>query len=228
MKQKQINIFLVGDSTMAEYDATRSPQTGWGQALHQYVTSQVEIWNEAFPGRSSKSFFMENRLERVENNICTGDYLLIQFGHNDEKADPERHTDPFTSFQAYLKRYIATARNNQAHAVLITPVQRRSYDLSGNFQETHGDYPAAIKQLGARLKVPVVDLAAESRKLLEKLGPQLAKQLYLWLERGEEINYPDGLKDDTHFCQYGANMIAQLVVNELKTLNLPLTGYLKA
>ncbi|MFA9557836.1 rhamnogalacturonan acetylesterase [Evansella sp. AB-rgal1] len=221
-----VRLFLVGDSTVSSYDSSRAPRAGWGQVLHNYLNDQIEIRNEAASGRSSKSFLDEKRFVPVEEIIESSDILIIQFGHNDEKEDPERHTEPFTTFQQYLTTYIELALEKGASPILVTPVQRRSFDEQGVFFETHGDYPLAIKELGKRLDVPVIDLGEKSKQLLESLGPEASKKLFLWFEPGEEENYPNGEKDDTHFSEYGANKIAQLVIDECKNHSLPLVDYI--
>src|SRR5699024_7875323 len=137
------------------------------------------------------------------------------FGHNDEKPDKERHTEAFTSFKGYLKQYIQLAKDKQAFPVLITPVQRRSFDENGSFQETHGNYPIAMKQFAEQHGVPLIDLTTSSRLLYEKLGPEESKKLFLWFKRGENSNFPEGIEDDTHFSEYGANEIAKLVIKEI-------------
>lgn len=216
------NIFLTGDSTVSNYDSSVAPRTGWGQVLSDYIMEEVLIHNHASSGRSSKSFIDEGRLDEIANLIQMDDYLFIQFGHNDEKTDKERHTEPFSSFKDYLNQYIQLAKNKQAFPVLITPVQRRSFDENGNFEETHGNYPIAIKQLAQHHEVPLIDLTTSSRILYEKLGPEESKKLFLWFEPGENDNYPEGVQDDTHFSEYGANEIVKLVIKGIRDIKLPL------
>lgn len=153
-----INIFLAGDSTVSIYDSSVAPRTGWGQVLGDYMNKKVLVQNQATSGRSSKSFIDEGRLRKISDLIEKGDYLFIQFGHNDNKPDKERHTEPFSSYKRYLKKYIQHARNKQAVPVLITPVQRRSFDENNIFKETHGDYPLAMRQLAKQYEVPLIDL----------------------------------------------------------------------
>lgn len=222
-----INIFLSGDSTVSTYDSSVAPRTGWGQVLGNYMNPEILVQNQAVSGRSSKSFIDEGRLIKISDQIKKGDYLFIQFGHNDSKFDKERHTKPFTSYKRYLTKYIQQARNKQAIPVLITPVQRRSFDKDGNFKETHGDYPLAMRQLARQYEVPLIDLTISSRILYEKIGSEESKKLFLWFTKGENCNFPDGVQDDTHFSEYGANKIANLVIKEIHKINLPLTKYLK-
>lgn len=219
------SIFIVGDSTASSYPEERAPLAGWGQVLHQFFSDDITIINEAAPGRSSKSFINEKRLEKVEEYIKEGDYLFIQFGHNDAKED-ERFTDPFTDFPHYLRQYINVALEHKATPILLTPVQRRSFNKHGDFYETHGSYPEAIIQLGKDDNVPVIDLAERSKVFLQNVGLENSKSIFLWLEKGEDVHYPDGVQDNTHFSEYGAKEIARLVVEGIRDLHLPIVKYL--
>ena len=219
----QIAIFLVGDSTLSSYDSSRAPRAGWGQVLEGLLNNCVKVHNHAASGRSSKSFINEGRLDAIDRSISPGDYLLIQFGHNDKHLDEKRFTEPYSTFQSYLQQYIDTARAHQAQPVLITPVQCRSFDGDGVFQESHGDYPDAMRQLASANNVPLIDLTAKSRILLERFGAERSKQLFLWFQPGEHENYPEGVQDDTHFSDYGAKEIAKLIIEGCKELKLPVT-----
>jgi lysophospholipase L1-like esterase len=220
----RINVFLAGDSTVSGNHA--APMEGWGEVLQSFMNGDVTVHNEAFSGRSSKSFIDEGRLDQIEANIGSGDYLLIQFGHNDQKPDEERRTEPFSTYKSYLKRYIDVARSKEAVPVLISSVQRRKFDEHGNHLDTHGDYPMAMKQLAEECDVPFIDLDVRSKALLESLGPEQSKSLFVWLEPGESLNYPDGIQDDTHFSEYGAKQMAQLVIEAIEQLRLPLSAYI--
>lgn len=221
MNEAQITLYLTGDSTVSNYTEARAPRAGWGQMLPKLLAPSIQVVNAAASGRSTKSFINEGRLTKVDERIGTGDYLFIQFGHNDEKSDEARHTEPYTTFKENLKQYINTARSHQAHPVLVTPVQRRSFNEAGEFMDTHGEYPSAMKQLAAELNVPLIDLASKSRALLESLGPEPSKKLFLWLMPGEHPNYPDGEQDDTHFSEYGALEMAKLIREGCRELGLP-------
>lgn len=222
-----ISIFLVGDSTVSNYDESVAPRKGWGQVFGKFLDEDVTIYNQARSGRSSKSFIHEGHLSEVERLIQAGDYLLIQFGHNDSKPDKARATEPFTSYQDYLRQYIKLAKDKHAFPILITPVQRRSFNDDGHFYETHEDYPNAMKQIAQTSNVPLIDLTTMSRELYERLGPEESKKLFLWFKPGENDNYPDGIQDDTHFSTHGANEIAKLIIQGLRSLDLPLTRYIK-
>ncbi|MFN2744756.1 rhamnogalacturonan acetylesterase [Bacillus sp. z60-18] len=218
---QDIQLFLAGDSTVSDYDASVAPRAGWGQKIGEYVKPGLLVRNEAASGRSSKSFIEEGRLEKILKQIRGGDYLFVQFGHNDQKPD-ERHTDPFGTFKVYLGRYVDSARRKNANPVLITPVARRAFDNQGCLTDTHGDYPDAVRELASELQTPLIDLALKSGRLLQSLGPEASKKLFLWLEPGEHPNYPDGVSDNTHFSEYGAGEIAKLVVQGAREAGLPL------
>jgi lysophospholipase L1-like esterase len=212
---RRITVFVAGDSTAATWPASRAPQSGWGQALPAFLGRQVAVVNEALSGASSKSFVDLGLLDRIDAAIRPGDYLLISFGHNDEKDDVARHTDPFTTFQDYLRRYLDVARAHGAHPVLVTPVERRRFDAAGAATRSHGDYPAAMIQLGAMARVPTIDLTTSSLHRWDRLGTEGTKDYFLWLNPGDSVNYPDGLQDNTHFKAHGAIEVARLVARGL-------------
>lgn len=223
---KPIRLFIAGDSTAASYPQLRLPMAGWGQMIGRYFTDSVKVVNEARNGRSSKSFIDEGYLNRIVDVIQEGDYLLIQFGHNDQKQESERRTEPFGTYQMYLKKYIDAARSAGATPVLITPVQRRHYDNKGNYVPSHGDYPEAVRQLARQEGVACIDLCALSEEKLVLLGPDGSKSLFVWLQPGEHPNYPNGSEDDTHFNERGACEMAWLVREELLRTGLPISAFL--
>ncbi|MGL6174163.1 MAG: rhamnogalacturonan acetylesterase [Cellulosilyticaceae bacterium] len=212
-------IFLAGDSTVAYNDIFTYPQTGWGQVLHLYLKDDIEIYNYAKNGRSSKSFMEEGRLEKINQSIQAGDFLLIQFGHNDQKEDEKRHTEPYTTYQEYLTQYVEVARKNQAIPVLITSLYRRHFDEMGNLLENvHGEYPHAMVELGDKLEVPVIDLCTKSKKILQDLGEERSRELFMNLGANQSTQYPEGIVDNTHLRYKGAIYMAGIVANELKQL----------
>lgn len=223
----RVNFYLAGDSTMSNYADSRAPRMGWGQVFHHYFTDRVKIWNEAASGRSSKTFIEEGRLDKIKNSMGQNDYLFIQFGHNDSKRNSERYTEPFTTYKANLKKFIMAALEKRAHPILITPVQRRNFTDSGKVIDKHGDYPAAMRELALELNVPLLDITRESTRLLEKLGVEASKDLFMWLKPGKYAYYPDGEQDNTHFTEYGAYQIAGLIVEEIRQLNLEITEYIR-
>jgi lysophospholipase L1-like esterase len=209
---RKVKVFIAGDSTAATKLAEKKPETGWGEIIPSFFSEEVEFVNCAVNGRSTKSFIDQGRLEEIAKAISSGDLLFIEFGHNDEKEDEERHTDPFTTYKANLTKYIEVARNASAHPVLLTSIQRRFFDENGKIQDTHGDYLVAMRELAKELNVPLIDMSKKSILFFEELGPEKTKEIFLWVKAGENPNYPDGVQDDTHFCEKGAAAMANLVV----------------
>jgi lysophospholipase L1-like esterase len=216
----RFTVYVAGDSTASIYDSTLAPRTGWGQALPVFAGPGVRIQDEALSGASSKSFADLGLLDGILATIRPGDYLLISFGHNDEKADQPRHTDPYTTYQDYLRRYIDGARQRGAYPILVTPVERRRFDADGHALFSHGEYPEAMRQLGVADHVPVVDLTTSSRALWESLGPDGTTGVFLWLDPLENPNYPDGVQDNTHFQAHGAIEVARLIATDLHRRHL--------
>lgn len=211
--RRKPTVFVAGDSTAATYATADHPRAGWGQALHVFLHDDVRVVNEALSGASSKSFYDLGRLERILTAIRPGDTLLISFGHNDEKiTDPVRGTDPWTTFQQYLRLYLDGARAARANPILVTPVERRRFTTDGTPYLSHGEYPAAMIALAAQTRTPLIDLTRLSFDLWSALGPEATKDHLLWLEPGESVNYPDGVQDNTHFQAHGAIEVARLVV----------------
>ncbi|MCP3028945.1 rhamnogalacturonan acetylesterase [Halobacillus sp. A5] len=223
----KIEIYLAGDSTVADHEPASSPQAGWGQLLPQFFTNEVSICNKAVNGRSSKSFIHEGRLSAISEQLSSGDYLFFQFGHNDSKPDEARHTEPFSSYRHYLLKYIETARANDAVPVLITPLQRRKFTPDGCLYETYEDYPEAARQLASEQGVHLIDLTEQSTKLLLNLGPEKAKQLFMWLDKNSSPHYPDGVRDDTHLNKDGAKEVAEIVVGAVARLPIRLADHVR-
>jgi lysophospholipase L1-like esterase len=219
----QSRVFLIGDSTMAEKPLIGNPERGWGQVFPLFFNEGVSIENHARNGRSTKSFLAEGRWQAVYEKLRPGDYVFIQFGHNDaKKEDPSRYAEAHTAYKSNLSRFISDARSKGALPVLITPVCRRRFDKEGRFYDTHGDYPGVVRELAAEQTVPLIDLHKESMQLLEKLGPEGSRKLFLWVKPGVFTALPDGRQDNTHFNELGALKIAALVAQGLEGLNLPL------
>lgn len=219
-------IFLAGDSTVTDQASGQFPYTGWGQMLSLFLNDNITVANHARSGRSSKSFIDESRLNRISKKICKGDYLFIQFAHNDEK-DNEGGTKPFTSYQSYLKKYIHVAREVGAYPVIISAMHRRFFDDAGKIINTHGEYIEASHQLSLEEKVPFVDLASLSKSYYEGLGLEDSKQVFLWAKPGQYKNLPEGAEDNTHFSEEGAIEIARLVAEAIYKAEInPLQKYL--
>jgi lysophospholipase L1-like esterase len=214
LQTKHITIFMAGDSTMADKAMNTYPETGWGMPFKAFFDSTVTVTNLAKNGRTTKSFIAEGLWKKIEDNMKPGDYLLIQFGHNDEK--PNAVTPEL--FHDNLLRFVNEARAKQVIPVLITPVARRKFDATGNIQGTHEVFSPIVRKLAADENVALIDLDKESQALLQKFGPENSKYLFNYLEAGEHPNYPKGQKDDTHFSEFGARKMAEIVLADLKTL----------
>jgi lysophospholipase L1-like esterase len=214
MTASATRVFVAGDSTAALYDLPRYPQTGWGQALGAFAAPGVAVVDRAVPGRSTKSFMDEGALEAIRRDIGPGDWLLISFGHNDQKIeDPRRYTDPRTTYVDNLRRYLDVATVNGATPVLVTSVERRRF-RGGRAHESLGEYPAAMLDLARQEGVDAVDLHALSMALWDAMGEEATKACFMWIEPGHP-NYPEGLQDDTHFRPEGAVAVARLVATAL-------------
>lgn len=222
-----LTLFLAGDSTVTDQPEDGYPYAGWGQLLPALFKHDVCVDNHAQSGRSSRSFIEEGRLEAILQQTKPGDFLMIQFGHNDEKPDP-RGTDPFTTYKQHLLRYIGGAREKRAHPVLLTPVHRRYFNPDGTLSDTHGDYIKAVQELAEETETPLIDLAARSKQLFEAAGPEGSKDLFMWVYPGEYMNFPAGTRDNTHFQELGGEAVARLVADGIRDLQLqPLLMYLR-
>lgn len=214
---KEIRIFWAGDSTVKQNFRNKYPQTGIGQVMNRYFKREVQVYNYAQNGRSTKSFIEEGHLEKIESELKEGDYLFIQFGHNDSKEDPLRRTEPDTTFKDYLKQYIQVARNHGAKPVLITPAGRRHFSEDGTYLPSHGEYPKAMREVAAMEQVPLIDLTAKSEAFLTKTGDEASKKLYMIFEAGRypQEEYRNGLFDNTHFQYEGAMVMGGFVAQGL-------------
>lgn len=213
-------IYWAGDSTVAYNSILTYPQTGIGQAFSLFVKRENVIENHAMNGRSTKSFLEENRLSAIEGKIRPGDFLFIQFGHNDEKKqDPARYTEPYSSFKENLGIYIKAARSRRAYPVLITPLERRCFLENGVLGAgEHTDYVEGMKQTAKEQSVPLIDLHARSRKVLQEAGAEESKKFYMHLEPGRYASHPEGLVDNTHLQYAGAVTYGRCIAEGLKEL----------
>ncbi len=214
---QKIRVWMIGDSTMCDYPAARAPLAGWGMPFRVFFDSTVQVENHARGGRSTRTFISEGRWTTVLNGLSEGDYLLVQFGHNDE-AKEEKYKDRYTPVPDYktnLARFITEARAKKALPILITPVSRMRFEKE-QAMETHAEYTAACFEIGKQYNVPVIDLDGKSRALYQQLGPERTKRLFMQLAPGAHPHYPEGQKDNTHFNDYGARRIAELVLEGLR------------
>jgi DNA sulfur modification protein DndE len=220
-------VFMIGDSTMANKPLDL-PERGWGMALGQFLVDPAMVQNHAVNGRSTKSFIDEGRWDKVLADLKDGDFVIIQFAHNDEKKeDPKRYADPATAFRDNLRRFIRETRARGGSPLLATPVCRRKFDATGKLVDTHGDYPAAVRAAAAAEKVPLLDLERATAKWLQAAGDTASRKFFMWIEPGAHPKIPDGRKDDTHFVEAGAKAVAELAVNDIRAQKLPLAKWLK-
>ncbi len=219
-------VYLAGDSTVMTYYSGNYPQQGWGGRLPDMFTSGVIFNNRAVGGRSSKSFVDEGRLGAILGVIKPGDYLFIQFGHNDVYSDVRLHTDPYTSYKTYLAMYVDQARQYGAIPVLVTPMARRRYDSSGRFINDFVDRTAAMKQLATEKSVALIDLNAKSLAFYNGIGVAATTDVFLWLAAGQYPKFPNGVADATHFQEYGAGQLARLVAQGIEENRLGLRAYI--
>jgi len=209
-------VFLVGDSTVT--DQPREPAASWGQMLPRFFNADVAVANHAESGETMKSFLSGLRLAKVLSQIKAGDWLFIQFGHNDSKAQwPQTWSEAHTTYPAYLRVFIAEAHLRGATPVLVTSMQRRNFDAAGRIVNSHGDYPAAVRAVAAEEKVALIDLEAMSRALYEALGPDRSP-----------LAFADGGRDRTHHNNYGAYALAQCVAQGIRDAKLDLAAHLVA
>ncbi|WP_345953474.1 rhamnogalacturonan acetylesterase [Mucilaginibacter sp. PAMB04168] len=222
---KQVTVYLIGDSTLSIKEKKYYPETGWGMPFVNYFDSTITVDNRAKNGRSTKTFITEGLWQPVSTGMKAGDYLFIQFGHNDEVPTKKSFTTE-DDFRKNLTLFINAARSKQAIPVLITPVARRKFDSVGHVVSTHTVYAQIVREVAQRNDVPLIDLDAKSQQLLQQLGVEPSKFLYNHLEPGQNPNYPKGKVDDTHFSELGARRMAELVLKSIEELKLELANHI--
>lgn len=237
-----VTVFMIGDSTMANKPLDKENQErGWGQMLPIYFEGPIKVDNHAVNGRSSKSFIDEGRWEKVREQIRPGDYVIIQFGHNDEKAkSPDRYTVPGSTFDANLKKFVNETREKGGTPILINSIVRRNFPANGiaaaqtddrqktwkkglenypaegdTLVDTHGDYRIAPRNVAEEMGVAFVDMNALTHELVQGLGKDASKSLYMWMPVGVYEFAPNGRIDNTHLNVFGGIVVSRLAVNAL-------------
>jgi len=238
--EKTTTIFIIGDSTAANKDISHDrKERGWGMALQCYFDDNIRIDNHAVNGRSSLSFFNEGRWAKVLELMKPGDYVIIQFGHNDEKPKEDRHTDPGSTFDYMLARYVRETREKGGIPVLMNCVVRRNFFVNApendddeklrtttfkdgvkmvegdSLIDTHGLYRVAPRDVAKRMNVHFVDANQITHDLEQGLGTEESKRLHMWFKPGEEPSVPDGRQDNTHYNVHGAQVVARLLADAL-------------
>ncbi len=232
-----ITVYMIGDSTMANKSLDAGNQErGWGHVLGGYFTEDVRVENHAVNGRSSKSFIDEGRWDAVVNKIRPGDYVFIQFGHNDEKADPKRHTDPGTTFDENLRKFVRETRAKGGIPVLFNSIVRRNFGANpqavaaddvrseqsddivegDTLVDTHGKYLDSPRNVAREMGVTFIDLNKATKELVESMGVEGSKELFMWIPKGVSPACPKGRQDNTHLNVYGARKVAKLAVQAIE------------
>ena len=239
-EDKTTTVFIIGDSTAANKDISGGKQErGWGMALQCYFDDNIRVDNHAVNGRSSLSFINEGRWDKVLELIKPGDYVIIQFGHNDEKPKADRHTDPGSTFDYNLAKFVRETREHGGIPVLMSCVVRRNFFVSApendddeklrtttfkdgvkmiegdSLIDTHGLYRVAPRDVARRMNVHFVDANQITHDLEQGLGTEGSKKLHMWFKPGEEPSVPDGRQDNTHYNIYGAHVVAHLLADAL-------------
>jgi rhamnogalacturonyl hydrolase YesR/lysophospholipase L1-like esterase len=211
---------------MADKAALDYPERGWGQLLRESVRSPWVVINHAVNGRSTKSFRTLGHWDATLAQLHAGDWVIIEFGHNDEKRDdPARFADAATDYPENLRSFVREVRAHGANPVLATPVVRRHFEADGSLTDTHGAYLAAARRVAAEEKVPLLDLERATRELVVGLGPEKSQPLYVSIAPGADPRFPQGKTDNTHFTESGARQVADLAIAEMSRLGLPLAGF---
>jgi len=222
-----LTLWLAGDSTMAQKQPDKRPETGWGEALQPcFDSAAVRVANRAMNGRSTRSFVAEGRWKAIVDSMKAGDYVFIQFGHNDEKVGTANYSSP-EDYRRNLVRFVDDVRSRGGHPVLFTPVIRRRFE-GARLVDTHGAYPDAARAAAKEANVPLVDMTRASAALVEPMGPDSSRALWLHLEPGANPNYPTGVRDDTHFNPVGAQRMAGLAIDAMRALRLDLATRLRS
>lgn len=216
-------VYLAGDSTVVDQD--KEPWAAWGQALPVFFNDRIAIANEAESGETIASFVSEHRFDKIFSTIRRGDYLLMQFAHNDQK--PGRGFVSIPEYKDLLRRYIALARERGAHPMLVTSMNRRNFSAEGKIVPTLGDYPEAMREVAREQRVPLIDLNAMSKTLFEAMGPEGTLRAFVHYPANTFPGQTEALADNTHFNSFGALELAKCIVQAIREQHLPLARYLR-
>lgn len=219
------SLHLVGDSTMATKTNLAYPERGWGQLLPEFMLPSLSIVNHAANGRSTLRFLNEGRWQLLLTELKAGDYVLIQFGHNDQKKDdPSRYAAVDSTYPQLLRQFIRQVRQQQAHPMLATPICRRSFTAEGQLENNLHPYADAMRQVATELQVPLFDLNQQSCAFLSTLGPEQSQAFFIQVPPGLYQQFPAGKVDNTHLTLQGASWIAQLFIRDLQAQQHPLAA----
>lgn len=217
-------IFLCGDSTVVDQD--NEPWASWGQMITRFFDAGVSFANYAESGECANTFIAAGRLKKALSQMKAGDYIFMEFSHNDQKQrGPGKGA--FYSFMTSLKTFIDEAHARGAHPVLVTPTQRRSFDEKGKIRDTHADFPDAIRWLAAKENIPLIDLHQMTRTLYEAMGVEPSKKAFVHYPAGSYPGQNRPMADNTHFNPYGAYQIAKCIIEGMKKIDLPILEHLR-
>ncbi|MBA6225370.1 rhamnogalacturonan acetylesterase [Colwellia sp. MB02u-18] len=221
-------IFMAGDSTMSIKEVKDYPETGWGMPFSYFFNESVIVENRAKNGRSTKSFIAEGRWQKILVELKPDDYVIIEFGHNDQsKYKVDRYTPPH-EFSANLTLFIMDVRAKKAHVILMTPITRRYFDENGTIKDTHPVYADLVRDVAKDTQVVFIDMEKITQQYFQQLGDENSALRFMHILPNLHPNYPHGVKDNTHLNQLGAREVAQLVLTELKEIDHPLYDKLRA
>lgn len=237
--KSEVRIFLAGDSTVQSFDEDSRPQAGWGEKLcaamsgiepevsrpqdvpfdqvWRYVVPGLTVENHAKFARSSRTFWEEGRLDCLEQRLRPGDFLFMQFSHNDANREKKERYVPAEEFESWLLRYVDVCRKRRAACVLVTPIVMRDFDALGHLHFSFPEYRQVMLKMAEKGIAPVLDLGAVTREYCEQLGPEKTKEIFLWAEQGEYPcgKYCGGVEDNAHLQEKGAEVFAGLLVREI-------------
>ncbi|MFT3738142.1 MAG: rhamnogalacturonan acetylesterase [Breznakibacter sp.] len=236
--RQPVRMFLIGDSTVADYtlekdyDEKRYPLAGWGQVFQSFMVADslkklagqikadsVVVYDKARGGRSTRTFFQEGRWREVYDQLRPGDWVLVQFGHNDAAVDKTERYVPIEGYKEFLRLFVSQTVEKGGFPVLVTPVARNYPWKEGRLLNVHGDYPDAVKAVAEEMNVPLIDLNKLSMDFFSMQGQEVvAEKYFMNFGPGIYAAYPEGQKDNTHFNGTGANAVAQLVFDALQKI----------
>lgn len=224
---KPVTLHLVGDSTMSDKPMLSYPERGWGQLLPEFLLPTIAVKNHAANGRSTKRFVDEGRWQVLLSELSRGDYVVIQFGHNDQKqSDPARYADAEVAYPTYLEGFISDVNNKGAHVLIASSICRRHFDERGQLKRTLTEYALAAKKVAEKNAVPFVPMNSVTCEFLESIGEVKSNDYFIKVPSDLYARYPEGKTDNTHLNVVGAAKVAQLFVREIKTSGHPLSQYI--
>lgn len=219
-------LFMAGDSTMSIKTIRSSPETGWGMPFAQFFNNSLSIHNAAKNGRSTKTFISEGRWKLIMSQLNAGDYVIIQFGHNDQSKHKIGRYTPPEKFTKNLKRFISDVRSKNALPILMTPITRRHYDEQDQLKWTHPIYADLVRSVAKDTKATFIDMEIITRDYFQAMGRSASKVRFMHIAPDLHPHYPDGVKDNTHLNNLGAREVAQLVLQKLKEIKHPLIKHM--